>query len=332
MSTVVGSGRGRAIGWLVARRLAFAGPVLLLVSFAMFALVKASPFDPVEQYFGVRIIGADADRVAQIRRNWGLDDPLPQQWGRWLGHAVTGDLGDSTSLQQPVSRVVGERLGWSVLLVGTGFVLALLIGLGLGLLAAWWHGGWLDRLATGGAYAVEAAPVFWLGLAALYVFAQTLGWLPGGGLTDPEATLDAGQLARHLVLPAAVLGISQAPWFLLFVRQAVLEAFTADHVIGARSRGLPERRVVVGHALRTSLLPFLTLLGTRTPELITGALLVETVFSWPGVAKATVDAALASDFALLGALTVLAAAAVLAGNLLADVLYAVADPRVAVDG
>lgn len=325
-------GRGRAIGLLVARRLGFAVPVLLLVSFGMFALAKASPFDPVDRYFGVRIIGADAARVAQIRANWGVDTPLLHQYGVWLQHAVTGDLGDSLSLQQPVTQVISERLGWSVLLLSVGFGLALLLGLLLGLAAAWWQGGWLDRTVTGASYAVEAAPVFWLGLAALYVFALKLRWLPGGGLTDPTAALSLGQVARHLVLPAVVLAISQAPWFVLFVRQTVLEALTQDYVIGARSRGLPERTVVVGHALRTSLLPFLTLLGTRLPELITGALLVETVFSWPGIAKATVDAALAVDFSLLGGLTLLATAAVLLGNLLADMLYALADPRVSLDG
>ncbi|MFQ6394257.1 ABC transporter permease subunit [Nocardia sp. KC 131] len=148
---------------------------------------------------------------------------------------------------------------------------------------------------TSGCYVLEAAPVFWLGLAALYVFAQQLRWLPGGGLTEADQALTVTQLARHLLLPAVVLGISQTPWFVLFVRRNLLEALTQDYVIGARARGLPDRAVVLGHALRTSLLSFLTLLGTRLPELITGALLVETVFSWPGIAKATVDAALDVD-------------------------------------
>ncbi|MBE1464138.1 ABC transporter permease [Kibdelosporangium phytohabitans] len=317
---------------LVLRRLAFAVPVLLVVSFGLFLLAKASPFDPVERYFGVRIIGADPERVAQIRENWGVDRPVVEQYTAWLGHAVTGDFGDSLSLQQPVSQVIGDRLGWSTLLLAVSFTLALLLGLALGTLAAWRQGGWLDRAITSGAYVLEAAPVFWLGLGALFVFAQQLQWLPGGGLTDADQALDLDQLVRHLVLPAGVLAISQAPWFALFVRQNLLEALTQDYVIGARARGLPDRTVVLGHALRTSLLPFLTLLGARLPELISGALLVETVFSWPGIAKATVDAALNVDFALLGALTLLATAAVLLGNLVADVLYALADPRVGFDG
>ncbi|CAL9467096.1 Dipeptide transport system permease protein DppB [Actinosynnema sp. ALI-1.44] len=330
MDTQVVNDRG--VGTLVLRRLGFAVPVLLLVSFALFVLAKASPFDPVERYFGVRIIGASPERVAQIRANWGVDQPVLEQYLAWLRHAVALDFGDSLSFRQPVSQVIGDRLGWSVLLVATGFTLALLLGLLLGTAAAWSQGSWLDRLITATSYTLEAAPVFWLGLAALYVFALHLRWLPGGGLTDADAAVSFGQVATHLVLPVSVLAISQAPWFVLFVRQNLLESFTQDHVIGARSRGLPDHLVVSGHALRTSLLPFLTLLGARLPELITGALLVETVFSWPGIARATVDAALNVDFALLGALTVLATAVVLVGNLLADVLYALADPRVVLDG
>jgi peptide/nickel transport system permease protein len=317
---------------LVARRLAFAVPLLLVVSLGLFALAKASPFDPVERYFGVRIIGASPERIAAIRANWGVDRPLLVQWWSWLRNALTGDLGDSLSLQQPVAQVITERLGWSLLLVTVGFGLALLLGLVLGTLAAWRAGGVVDRVVTGLAYVLEATLPFLLGIAALYVFALILGWLPGGGLTDAGAELSVGQVARHLVLPAAVLAVSQAPPFVLFVRQSLLESLTQDYVVGARARGLSERAVLVHHALRTSLLPFLTLVGARLPELVTGALLVETVFSWPGIAKATVDAALALDFALLGALTVLLTGAVLLGNLLADVLYALADPRVALDG
>lgn len=317
---------------LVARRLGFAVPVLLVVSFGLFALAKLSPFDPVERYFGVRIIGASAERVAQIRENWGVDDPLLVQYGRWLWHALGGDFGDSTFLHQPVAQVIGERLAWSVLLGACGFTIALLLGLVLGTIAGWRQGGWIDRAVTGSSYALEAAPVFWIGLLAIAVFAQRLQWLPAGGLTDAGAALSAGQVLAHLVLPAAVLGVSQAPWFVLFVRQTLVESLTEDYVLGARSRGLPERIVVVRHALRTSLLPFLTLLGSRVSELITGALLVEVVFSWPGIAKATVDAGLNVDLSLLGACTVLLTAVVLLGNLAADLLYAVADPRVALDG
>ncbi|WP_204010419.1 ABC transporter permease [Virgisporangium aurantiacum] len=320
------------IGRMVVRRIMFAVPILGVVSFAIFLLGKASPFDPVAAYFGVRILRASPEQLAQIRADWGVDDPAWVQYGRWLRNVMTGDLGDSRLFNQPVSTVVGERIGWSVLLVAVGLTVALVVAVLAGTVAAWWRGGWFDRTVTALAYALEAAPVFWLALAALSLFAVFLQWLPAGGLTDPRAEPSIGQVAEHLLLPGMVLGIAQAPWFLLFVRQSLLRELSQDYVLGARSRGLRERAVVLRHALRTGLLPLITLVGARVPELITGALLVETVFSWPGVASATVAAALSVDFPLLAALTLLGTVAVLAGNLLADVLYTVADPRVRADG
>lgn len=317
---------------LIVRRILFAVPTLGVVSFAIFLLGRASPFDPVAAYFGVRILRASPEQLEQIRGDWGVDDPAYIQYGRWLGNLLSGDLGDSRLFNQPVSTVVGERLGWSVLLVVVGLALAIAIAVVAGVVAAWRRGGLFDRTVTALAYALEAAPVFWLALGALSVFAVLLQWLPAGGLTDARAEPSFGQVTKHLVLPATVLGVAQAPWFLLFVRQSLLRELSQDYVLGARSRGLRERAVVLRHALRTGLLPLITLIGARVPELITGALLVETVFSWPGVAAATVAAALSVDFPLLAALTLLATVAVLAGNLLADVLYTVADPRVRADG
>jgi peptide/nickel transport system permease protein len=236
-------------------------------------------------------------------------------------------------MRMPVADVIGERLGWTVLLVSVAAVVTVVLGALLGVLAARRSGGVLDRCVTGAMYTLEAAPVFWLALGAVWLCALRFRLLPAGGLTDTSASVvTASQVGTHLVLPAAVLAISQLPWFVLFIRQSLLAALAEDHVIGARARGLRERTVLIGHALRSALLPFLTLLGSRVPELITGALLVETVFSWPGVAAATVQAAMAVDFPLLTGLTVLATAAVLLGNLAADVLYGLADPRVALDG
>ncbi|MFE2867576.1 MULTISPECIES: ABC transporter permease [unclassified Embleya] len=318
---------------MVARRLAAAPVVLLAVTFLVFALGAASPFDPVRQYAGDAAFTASARNLEQIRAGLGADRPFVAQWWSWLGDALTGDLGASRSLRMPVGQVIGERLGWTVLLVSVAFVLTLVGGMALGILAARRRGGVLDRCVTGAMYTLEAAPVFWLALGAVWLFALRLDLLPAGGLTDTSASVvTADQVGAHLVLPAAVLAVSQLPWFVLYIRQSLIAALAEEHVLGARARGLRERTVLLRHALRSALLPFLTLLGSRVPELITGALLVETVFSWPGVASATVQAALALDFPLLTALTVLATAAVLIGNLAADVLYGLADPRVALDG
>ncbi|GHE74566.1 ABC transporter permease [Streptomyces griseoaurantiacus] len=314
---------------LAGRRLLFAAPILLVVTFGVFAIAAASPFDPIKAYAGTAALGADAETLARLRENLDVDQPFTSRWWHWLTSALGGDLGQSSVLRQPVAQVIGERLVRSSLLCAVAFLVAVLTGTVLGVLAARRPGSVLDRLVTSLAYSLEAAPVFWLALLAVWLFALQLGVLPAGGLTDTASEqVTPGQVASHLVLPAGVLAVSQLPWFTLYVRQGVGDALAEDPVRGARARGLSERTVLLGHALRSGLLPVLTLVGSRVPELITGALLVESVFSWPGIAAATVQAATAVDFPLLAALTTLATAAVLVGNLLADLLYGLFDPRV----
>ncbi|MGX4690782.1 ABC transporter permease [Streptomyces sp. JNUCC 63] len=314
---------------LAGRRLLFAAPVLLVVTFGVFAIAAASPFDPVKAYAGTAALGADEQTLDRLRDNLGVDRPFATRWWDWLTSALGGDLGQSSVMRQPVAQVIGERLVWSTLLCAVAFTAAVLVGTVLGVLAARRPGSAPDRIVTSLAYAVEAAPVFWVALLAIWLFALQSGVLPAGGLTDAASEqVTPGQVASHLVLPAGVLAVSQLPWFTLYVRQGVADALAEDPVRGARARGLSERSVLLGHALRSGLLPVLTLIGSRVPELITGALLVESVFSWPGIAAATVEAATAVDFPLLAALTTLATAAVLAGNLCADLLYGLFDPRV----
>ncbi|CAL9642012.1 ABC transporter permease [Streptomyces sp. enrichment culture] len=314
---------------LVGRRALFAVPVVLVVTFGVFAIAAASPFDPVKAYAGTAALGADQETLDRLRENLGVDEPFVVRWWHWLTSALTGDLGHSSVLRQPVTQVIGERLVWSALLCAVAFAVAVTLGTLLGVLAARRPGSMLDRAVTSLAYTLEAAPVFWIALLAVWLFALQWDVLPAGGLTDTASEqVTPGQVASHIVLPAGVLAVSQLPWFTLYVRQGVADALAEDPVRGARARGLAERTVLVGHALRAGLLPVLTLIGSRVPELITGALLVESVFSWPGIAAATVEAATAVDFPLLAALTVLATAAVLAGNLLADLLYGLFDPRV----
>uniref|UniRef100_UPI0031DCDDBC ABC transporter permease n=1 Tax=Streptomyces hawaiiensis TaxID=67305 RepID=UPI0031DCDDBC len=314
---------------LAGRRALFAVPVLLVVTFGVFAVAAASPFDPVKAYAGTAALGADRQTLDRLRENLGVDQPFAARWWHWLTSALTGDLGHSSVMRQPVTQVIGERLVWSALLCAVAFAAAVLVGTVLGVLAARRPGSLVDRTVTSLAYTLEAAPVFWIALLAVWLFALQWDVLPAGGLTDTGSEqVTPGQVTTHLVLPAGVLAVSQLPWFTLYVRQGVGDALAEDPVRGARARGLSERTVLLGHALRSGLLPVLTLIGSRVPELITGALLVESVFSWPGIAAATVEAATAVDFPLLAALTTLATAAVLAGNLLADLLYGLFDPRV----
>ncbi|MFJ6154408.1 ABC transporter permease [Micromonospora profundi] len=329
---VTRSRRLAGAGAVVRRRLLVAVPVLFATSIGMFALGAASPIDPAKQYAGAAAFTTSEENLAQIRANWGVDDPLPVQYLRWIGNLVQGDLGWSTSRHEPVASVLAARAGWTLLLIGVALALVLVGSLLLGSLAAYRRGGLFDRALRTAAYAVQSMPVFWLGLAAIAVFALALGWLPAGGLTDVAATGTSwSDVAWHLILPVGVLAVSQAPWFVLFVRDAVAESLRDDHVLAARARGLPGRIVLFGHALRTALLPFLTLVGTHLPELVGGAVLVETVFSLPGLGAVTVAAALGSDFPLLAAITLVTTAVVLAANLATDLAYAAADPRVRLD-
>jgi peptide/nickel transport system permease protein len=318
---------------VIRRRLAVAVPVLFATTIGMFLLGAASPMDPAMQYAGAAAFTATPENLAQIRANWGVDDPLPMQYARWLSNLIQGELGWSTSRHEPVASVIAARAGWTLLLIGITLAVVLIGSLVLGTIAAYRRGGLFDRALRAAAYAVESMPVFWLALAAIAVFALALGWFPAGGLTDVTATSTSfTDVAHHLVLPVTVLAISQAPWFLLFVRDSVAESLRDDHVLAARARGLRGRTVLFGHALRTALLPFLTLIGTHLPELVGGSVLVETVFSLPGLGTASVQAALGSDFPLLAAITLITTAVVLLANLVTDLAYTAADPRVRIDG
>lgn len=324
--------RWRAVGALVARRLAFAVPVLALVSMGLFAMVSASPFDPVRAYLGDRaLVTSDETRQALAER-LGTDAGFFERWTGWIAAVASGDLGTSLVYRQPVAEVVAERLGWSMLLTGTGLAVGLMLAALLGTLAAIRPDGWLDRTISTMAAVVETVPSFWFALLVLWLFAVVLGVAPAGGLTDPGEAATASQVARHLALPAGVLAVLSTPWLVLFARQSLRASLGEDFVAGALARGVSPRRVLLTHAVPAAAPSFLALVGARLPELVTGAVLIETVFSWPGVGAASVRAALAVDVALLAVLTILGTGAVLLATLLADALAAVIDPRVAVDG
>ncbi|WP_085956020.1 ABC transporter permease [Kineosphaera limosa] len=323
------SRRWRRVGRLVRTRLLVFVPVIALVSAATFWLASRSPFDPLAAYLGDRFERTSVEQRASLAEQLGINDAWYAVWWRWVGDVVVrGDLGQSRSLARPVADVLAQRLPWTLLLGGAGLTIAVVASLVLGVLAARRPGSLLDRFAGGLAYVLQGVPPFVVALVGIAVLSLGLGWLPVAGVATGGADPTWGSIARHLVLPACVLGLSLMPWLLLNVRTSMVAALREDHVQAARARGLPERIVVWRHALPAALLPFVTVVGARLPEVVTGALLVETVFSWPGLAAATVDAATSMDFPLLAAVTVLTCAAVLLGSLLADALYLLLDPRV----
>lgn len=314
-----------------ARRALFAVPLVATTSLVLFALASRSPFDPLAGYLGDRYLTMSTADKQRLASELGTDLPWWQQWLTWVGHAATGDLGHSRAYAQPVATVLAERAPWTLLLSGTALAAAIAVALVAGMWAGLRPGGLLDRAATAAATVVQAVPPFVLSLGAVTVCAVTLRWLPVAGLTDPGADPTIGQVARHLVLPAAVLTLSLLPWLVLSLRQSIRAAAESDAVVGARARGIPEPVIVRRHILPVALGPFTTVIGLRLPELLVGAAIVEEVFSWPGLGGSIVTAARELDFPLLAALTIGTTVLVLAGSLLADIAHALLDPRVTAD-
>lgn len=323
--------RGRDLAVLVGRRVLIAVPILAVVSAGVFALAAVSPFDPLASYLRDRYERVPPQQQAELRQALGLDQPWWSSWWSWVQDLAGGDLGRSRLYGQPVAQVIGERLPWTMLLSGTALVVAAVLGIAVGVCAGLRPGGLLDRASTGMAVVIQAMPPFVLSLGAIAVFSLGLHLLPTGGVAPAGQAPDGLGLLRYLLLPVLVLALSQVPWLVLTVRGGVVQALRSDAVRAATCRGLPRGVVVRGHVLPVSLAPVVTVLGARLPELIVGAVIVEEVFAWPGLARALVEAAKQLDFPLLAVLTLATTALVLAGSLFADATYLLLDPRVSAD-
>jgi len=315
--------------WLLRRSVAALVTVLAVVTLVFFAihLAPGRPFLPG----GDRPL--DPAVEAGLRARFGLDRPLLVQYADYLAALSRGDLGESFSQQRAVRTALADAIPNTLVLAGTALAIDFLLGTLLGVAMAAQAGRRTDRALGGVTLVVYALPTFWLGLVLLLVFGQWLRWFPVGGVTDPVvygALPFAGRVLdrlHHLALPALSLGLVGAAGTARFQRAALLEALHQGFVRTARAGGLSERRVLL-HALRNALLPSITLLGLALPFLLTGSVVVETVFSWPGMGKLAADAIGSRDYPLVMAATIVAALLVVGGSLVADVLYAAADPRI----
>jgi peptide/nickel transport system permease protein len=297
-------------------RFALLAPTLLGVLLATFLLLYVAPGDPVQAMVGER---ADSATIAQLRAQLRLDDPLPDQFGHYLSGVLRGDLGTSYITQRPILRDLLERFPATLRLATAAMLFASLTGIAVGVYGAWRPGSWPDRLATLGAYLGISFPVYWVGLVLVLVFAVSLRWFPPSGSTGWAS----------LVLPAATLGMRSVAFIARVTRTAMQEVLTADYIRSARAQGLPERTVLLSRGLRNALLPVLTVLGLDFGSYLTGSILTETIFSWPGVGRYVLDAIGKRDLpAVQGSILFLSVVFVLV-NLLTDVAYARADPRVA---
>ncbi len=306
---------------------------LFLVALVVFALIHLLPGDPLGEDEGSVQRHQTAAQIAELRALYHLDEPVHRQFLMWLGDLLRGDLGLSFHDRRPVAEKIGERLPVSMTL--NALALALMLGLSvpLGVLAAWRPGSRLDRLTGAWTYALYALPVFWAGLLLQLVFSARLGWLPLYGLASDGARAlgPAGRLGdrlAHLVLPTVCLAYGGLAYLSRFVRANLLEGVSGEFTRAARARGLSAFAVLVRHGFRQSAVPMLTLAGFMLRHLVAGSVLVEWIFAVPGLGLLFVDAVLQRDVPVVMGLTLLSSAATLGGIFLADLLYAVADPRV----
>lgn len=324
-----GPRRGRSAGMtaLVLGRLWQAALVLAATSVAVYALIGLMPGDPIDL-----MLSSDPDLTAEdalrLKALHDLDRPVLDRWWTWARRAAGGDLGYSRLYAAPVLDVLGPALANTLVLLGTSFLLALSIALPAGALAAVRPFSWYDRLINFAALAGVSAPVFWLGLVLIVVFAVGLGVLPAGGTGDVGAGRGGFGRLHFLVLPVATLVFASVGGHLRFMRAAVIEALGQHHIRTARAKGAGTGRVVVGHALRNAMIPVTTVIALDMGTLVSGALVVETVFAWPGTGKLIYDAIMGNDFNLALAALLTATGVTLLASLLADLAYGWLDPRV----
>lgn len=336
------------LGYYIVRRFLVSLPLLLGVTLVTFAVSRLIPADPLMAILPERAVN-DPAIVQMYRERWGLDRSPPEQYLFYLRNLLRGDLGESYTSQRPVAQDLRERFPATVELATAAMVYAVSMGILLGVLAAVWVERWVDHLARLISLVGVSLPVFWLGLLALQLFYAKLGLLPGPGRIDPRLTappfrtgfytidsLLAGDfdlfrnVLTHLILPGIVLGSYAMGIIARMTRSALLDVLSADFVRTARAKGLSERRVILGHALRNALIPTVTVIGLTFGSLLAGAVLTETIFAWPGIGRYAVDAAMKLDLPAVMGVTLLIAVVYVVINFLTDILYGIIDPRIRV--
>lgn len=311
------------------RRFAQAVLLLFIVSMIGFAILHLAPGGPLSQFAaGGEMAQQDLDRIAE---QLGLNRPLPIQYAEWLWRMLAGDWGSSYRDGQPVLHVIASHISATLELMLTSTLLAMLLGAWIGILGAIRRYSLFDSLATIGAMIALSIPTFWFGLVVIYVFSVGLGWLPAGN----RYTIGDGSLlnqVHHLIGPVMVLALVSTAVWSRYMRSSMLEVVNQDYVRTARAKGLPERSILIRHALRNALLPMITITGLHVPTLLSGALVTETIFTWPGMGRLFLDSISYRDYPVVMGILMFTAVLVLLGSLVADLLYGIADPRISRSG
>lgn len=307
----------------VLRRLGQALPVVLLASILVFAIVHLLPGDPA-----LRLAGPDADpaTLEAVRERFGLNEPLAVQYGQWLVRTASGDLGSSFVSSLPVSRLIGQAFPATLELAVATLLVVVLVAVPLGLGAAISENSPFDRVVTGFAAFLIGVPNFWLAILLILLFSVTLNWLPPSGRLP--LLQDFGLGVRFLALPVLALAPRLASVLLLFVRSSSLDTLSEDYVRTARAKGLPMRIVAVKHVLRNAMLPILTVLSVQFAQLLSGAVVIETIFAWPGMGRLLITAVENQDYPLIQSTLLIFVVLFIFVNVTTDVLYGLADPRI----
>ena len=316
---------------LLASRLAQGLALVLAVVVLNFVLVHAAPGDPVETIAGASG-GMDEKLQAELRAKYGLDQPVPVQLGIYLGKVVRGDLGYSYFFNLPVSDLILERVPATLLLVLTSVLTAFLIGTALGVLSSRKPNGWLSQLINVMSLVGFAAPVFWMGMLLIILLASIFPVFPVSGMRGIESSglgwADVVDVLHHLVLPAFTLGLVYLAQYSRLSRAAMLDVLGADYIRTARAKGLPERLVLYKHALRNAVLPVVTILGLQFGNVLAGAIVVETVFNWPGLGRLAFESVLRRDYPTILGVLLFSSIVVIVMNQVTDLCYRLIDPRI----
>lgn len=308
------------------RRVLQAVPLLLGITLGIFLLIRLVPGGPLSAYEGNPDV--TPEDLARLRQQLGLDAPLPVQYVRWLGRLGRGDLGWSLVTHRPVTSMIAERLGNTAYLMGLALVLTFAIALPAGIISARRQYSWFDHAVTTMSFAGFSMPTFWSGLLAILVFSVWLRWLPAGGMYTVGEAFSLADRLRHLVLPLGILTLFSAARYTRYLRASMLEVLGQDYIATARAKGLGERLVIQKHALKNATIPVVTIVALDLPQLFSGALITETMFSWPGMGRLFWEATLRLDYPVLMAVMTVSATLVVLFNLAADLAYGFLDPRI----
>jgi peptide/nickel transport system permease protein len=307
-------------------RLGQALGVLFVVSVVTFVLIHGAPGGPAILLQG----DLTQEQIKERMADMGLDDPLPVQYVRWLGNVLQGQLGRSLSQGASVGTLIFERLPATLLLSGAALVLILVLGIPLGVLSAVKRNGLIDMLVTSFAFFGMSVPVFWLGILLILLFSVQLGLLPSAGMYSLDQPFSITDRLRYLIMPTIVLATANLAQITRYTSSSVLSVLAEDYIRTARAKGLAHKVILTRHALRAALIPVITIVGVMLPRLVTGAAITEAIFAWPGMGRLAVDAAVQRDYPLVMGITLMVSAVVIVSNLLVDMIYGWADPRIRV--